>query len=462
MTRIFLCRHGETEFSRDDRYYYLENSPLTNEGRQQTTNLAARLRHERVTGVFTSPFERAISTAEIIAEQHDLPLDILPNLAEWDPGDWSGLTRIEVRSRFPQEYELWTSDPAAHGPPGGESCYAVAARATPAFLALAELHVNETIVVVGHNTLNRVILAHALGIPISDCRERVVQLPGALNQLHYDSTIGWQIDLLNHLPSTSENLSKRSQRNLSVTEKVWSPEQFLKQIELVEDRLEPIWPEGRNPCVARDGQHWTLAPFQRPVSIGKVESYFLHNLAALLAPDVMLEIGTGFGYSSIWMAAGAIAANILKPVLFTIDNQSEGGLGNEGLRFAREACRQVGVSRVIKFVHGSSPDVLATILRDRAVTLAFIDGNHHGQQPTIDFRGVSAFTHQKSIIAWHDVDERYSVPEAFAGAVAEGWRGRIFDTSCRLGITYRVTEQESLIEKAFESACNLMLLSNLW
>jgi len=197
MTTIFLCRHGETEFSRDDRYYFKQNSPLTDVGWRQTESLATTLCSEPLRAVFSSPLERAICTAEQIARRHNLPLDILPTLVEWNPGDWSGLTRREVRSLFPEEYELWAADPAVNRPLRGESFHEVAQRALPAFLALTKAHPSEVIAVVGHNTLNRIILAHLLGISLSNCRARIVQEAGALNQIRYDSNQGWQINILN-------------------------------------------------------------------------------------------------------------------------------------------------------------------------------------------------------------------------------------------------------------------------
>jgi len=173
----------------------------------------------------------------------------------------------------------------------------------------------------------------------------------------------------------------------------------------------------------------------------------------------MVEIGTGFGYSALWIAAGAIAARSAEAELFTVDDHSEGELGYQGLRFAREICQQANVSRVVRFVHGRSPDVLKAILEGRMLDFAFIDGNHHGGQPYADFHALSMFTHKKSIIAWHDVDTRYTVPDAFERACSEGWTGQILNTSCRLGVSFASQEHQRLISDAFEAACRLALLN---
>lgn len=456
MTTIFLCRHGETEFSRDDRYYYRENPPVTTTGHRQIEGLAERLKEEPISAVFSSPLERALCTAESIAFRHGLPVDILPSLVEWNPGDWRGLRREVVRSDFSKEYGLWALDPAAYPPPLGESCYDVAARVIPPFTSIAEAHIDNTIAVIGHRTVNRIILAHSLGISINQYREKILQDPGALNKLCYKGRGIWSVGLLNgHVPAPCREDDVVLDGSATG---IGTQSDFLDQLKLVHGKLQVIWPEGRNPCVPGDGRHWRLPSFARPVSVGRVEAFLLYNLAVTFAPRIIVEIGTGFGYSSLWLAAGATASGS-PSILFTIDDHSEGGLGHEGLRFARWASKVTGLHNKIRFVHGSSPEVLSTILNEARIDFSFIDGNHHGEQSYLDFKGVSETMDQGGIIVWHDVDQRYAVPQAFQRAMDEGWRGKIFYTSCRLGVSYKKPEYEVLIDRAFEAACNLQTIS---
>jgi hypothetical protein len=79
------------------------------------------------------------------------------------------------------------------------------------------------------------------------------------------------------------------------------------------------------------------------------------------------------------MAGGMKARATSKNTLFSIDDHSEGGLRYEGVRFARAAATQVGVADPIRFVYGSSPEVFSQ-LDVSCVDLAFIDGNHRGEQ----------------------------------------------------------------------------------
>jgi broad specificity phosphatase PhoE/predicted O-methyltransferase YrrM len=453
MTTVYLCRHGETESVRADRYYSRESSSLTATGVSQTGCLARRFERELVSAVYASQSDRSTTAADQIARRHCIPFDIVPEFVEWHPGEWTGLTRSEVQSRYTGDYEAWLTDPAAKRPLNGESLYDVAARSVPRFVEIVESHDNECIVVVGHNTVNRVLLAHLLCIPLRVARNLIMQGTGCVNTITRQDREGWRVISVNESPEETA----ATHPGYVIGTVAPSPAEFLRRIDSVQRRLKGIWPEGRNPCPSNDGMHWTLPPFDRPVSVGRVESYFLYNLAALVAPAITIEVGTGFGYSTLWLAGGAAVRRPCS-ILYSIDNRSEGGLGYEGLKFARAAARDVGIGNAIRLVHGESPDVLLWLPIAR-VDLAFIDGNHRDAQPQRDFAGVAALMEASGVVIWHDVDPRYTVPEAFDRALAEGWHGQVFETSCRIGVTYRDPTSKALVAKAFEAARALRLVT---
>src|SRR5687768_9787641 len=123
MGTIYLCRHGETESARDDRYHAHEHSLFTALGDRQTAALANQLRGTRIAAVFTGPFERVAITGARVARAHGLPVDVSPLLSEWDPGEWNGLTRDQVQQRHATLYQAWQRDPGERRPPNGESWY---------------------------------------------------------------------------------------------------------------------------------------------------------------------------------------------------------------------------------------------------------------------------------------------------------------------------------------------------
>jgi probable phosphoglycerate mutase len=119
--RIFLLRHGATEWSVSGRHTGRTDIALTEEGRRQAERLRARLAQERFGLVLVSPLKRARETAELAGFGDAAEVD--PDLVEWDYGDYDGRTAAEIR----QERPGWT--PWHDGFPGGETLEQMAARA---------------------------------------------------------------------------------------------------------------------------------------------------------------------------------------------------------------------------------------------------------------------------------------------------------------------------------------------
>src|SRR5436853_751957 len=106
-TRVFIVRHGATVLSTEDRFAGETDVALSDEGREQTRRLAARLSHERITAIFASPLGRTIETAQILAAPHKLEVQPRDGLREISHGRWEGMTRREVEQKFPEEAMEW-------------------------------------------------------------------------------------------------------------------------------------------------------------------------------------------------------------------------------------------------------------------------------------------------------------------------------------------------------------------
>jgi len=119
--RVYLIRHGATEWSVTGQHTGRTDIALTEEGRRQAERLGARLARERFALVLVSPLARARETARL-AGFGDVA-EVEPDLVEWDYGDYDGLTAAEIRRERPG----WT--PWHGGFPGGETLEEVAARA---------------------------------------------------------------------------------------------------------------------------------------------------------------------------------------------------------------------------------------------------------------------------------------------------------------------------------------------
>ena len=119
--RIFLIRHGATEWSVSAQHTGRTDIPLTDEGRRQAERLRVRLAREHFAIVLVSPLKRARETAELAGFGDVAAVD--PDLVEWDYGEYDGRTAAQIRQQRPG----WT--PWHDGFPGGETLGEVAARA---------------------------------------------------------------------------------------------------------------------------------------------------------------------------------------------------------------------------------------------------------------------------------------------------------------------------------------------
>jgi broad specificity phosphatase PhoE len=165
MTRFVLVRHGQTEWNRHEHFRGRIDIPLNETGRAQAAATARRIATTwQPAAVYTGPLSRAYETAVFIARAVGLIPEIHPGLNDIDYGRWHGLTPAEVRREWPEAMAAWLQTPHRAQPPEGETLAAVQARAMAAVHELAGRHPQDTVVLVGHTVVNRVILLGVLGL----------------------------------------------------------------------------------------------------------------------------------------------------------------------------------------------------------------------------------------------------------------------------------------------------------
>lgn len=159
---ILLVRHGTTTYNETDHLQGLIDNPLNTKGRDEAGRLAARLKATAIDAMFSSPLQRAVETAAIINRFHNLPLTLVPEFSEIDLGEWEGLNYAQAREQFPEIHRRWISDPD-FPIPGGESFTSVCARTR---MGLERILANGSrhILIAGHASVNRAILANLLGL----------------------------------------------------------------------------------------------------------------------------------------------------------------------------------------------------------------------------------------------------------------------------------------------------------
>jgi broad specificity phosphatase PhoE len=155
--RLWLVRHGETEWARLGRHTGHTDIPLTDTGRAQARSLASRLAGLEFAAVLSSPLVRAAETARLAGFDGIVTAD--PDLREWDYGDDEGRTAVEIRSERPG-WTIWRN-----GVRGGEAIEAVAARADRV-IARARALEGDTLAF-AHGHVGRILAARWVGLPPS-------------------------------------------------------------------------------------------------------------------------------------------------------------------------------------------------------------------------------------------------------------------------------------------------------
>ncbi|MET0465701.1 MAG: histidine phosphatase family protein [Chitinophagaceae bacterium] len=174
MLNIFLLRHGQTSWNADNnRYCGRTDIPLTDKGISQAEEVKRQMEGIELTAVYSSPLQRAYTTA-CIASGRDAIKD--ERLIEADFGNWETKTKEEFIAENESLWLDWMSDPAIHRAGGtGETGGEIVARVDDFFHSLQQKYTSGNIMVVAHNGINRLYLAHKLGMPLKNYRQLVQQ-----------------------------------------------------------------------------------------------------------------------------------------------------------------------------------------------------------------------------------------------------------------------------------------------
>ncbi|MBI2857485.1 MAG: histidine phosphatase family protein [Chloroflexi bacterium] len=163
-SKILLIRHGQTEWNLIDRFRGRAELELDQAGRRQAEATAARLSDEGLSAVYSSPLKRAASTAQVIAQATGVRVDFLPDLTDVDYGDWQGLTLAQAQQRDPKTYAQWRHSPGAACFPRGETMEQVRARVAATVDSLRTRHIDQTIAIVSHVVVCRLMVLHLLDL----------------------------------------------------------------------------------------------------------------------------------------------------------------------------------------------------------------------------------------------------------------------------------------------------------
>jgi broad specificity phosphatase PhoE len=168
MPTILLIRHGENDFLKQGRLPgHLPDIHLNKRGREQASALAETLLAAPVRAIYSSPLERAVETAEPLAQALGLSIQLRPALLDTDVGEWQGLQHRKLHKS-----SLWKQvqeQPSTFRFPGGESFMELQDRLVREFELIRKAHKpKDTLAVVFHADPIKLVLAHFLGLPLDN------------------------------------------------------------------------------------------------------------------------------------------------------------------------------------------------------------------------------------------------------------------------------------------------------
>jgi probable phosphoglycerate mutase len=175
--KLYVVRHGETEWNREHRLQGRTDVPLNETGRRQAGCLARYFQAHPIARILTSPLRRALATAEIIARTTGCSCEILEELVEIHHGIWQGLTVREIEALHPEMWNTWNTRPSRLKFPDGESLQDVADRIRSLFQTIDP---SLDTCIVTHGVVSQVLLLGFIGRDLDELHT-VHQSNGCIN-----------------------------------------------------------------------------------------------------------------------------------------------------------------------------------------------------------------------------------------------------------------------------------------
>jgi broad specificity phosphatase PhoE len=184
---LYLLRHGETEFSHQDRFCGRIDAPLTSDGHEMAALFAEAYGSIPWQAIVTSTRVRAIDSAAPVAACAGIAACRDARFDEMNYGAWQGMSKSEAAAHHGEYFARWQRDPSI-GPPMGESPTAVAIRASAAIEDLCARHRDGNILIVSHKALLRILLCQLFDTELCHYRRGPSWPAGGLTQIDFDAS----------------------------------------------------------------------------------------------------------------------------------------------------------------------------------------------------------------------------------------------------------------------------------
>lgn len=161
---IYVIRHGETEWNKEEVFRGRKDIPLNDNGRRQAEHAGAYFTGRSINRIVSSPLARARQTAEAIGKATDRMVETMEEFTDINFGIWEGLSLKEVGEKYPQELTIWRQSPQTLSVDGAESLVRVKERISEGLRGLYSEETGSTIVIVTHRVICKLIVLHLLEI----------------------------------------------------------------------------------------------------------------------------------------------------------------------------------------------------------------------------------------------------------------------------------------------------------
>ncbi|WP_108670380.1 histidine phosphatase family protein [Peribacillus acanthi] len=166
MIKLYVTRHGETEWNLEKRMQGWKDSPLTQKGVKNALQLGDRLQNIHFNTVYSSPSNRAFQTAQtIVGETTEIRID--DDLREIGMGDWEGQKQEDIQASYPDAFHSFWNTPHLYESSNGETFQQLYERVERFVHKIKQEHQEETVLLVTHTVFIKTLLAYCKGLPIS-------------------------------------------------------------------------------------------------------------------------------------------------------------------------------------------------------------------------------------------------------------------------------------------------------
>jgi len=188
MTEINLIRHGETDWNVEEIFRGQADIQLNEIGTKQAQLVSSYLRNTPIEAVYSSPLKRALKTAEMIADPHNIDVMASNELIDLDYGEWQGLPHEVVKNKYETLYQEWMKTPHLVRIPKGESLGDIRKRAVSLIEQVVAEHEGSTVALVSHRVILKVLICALLGLDNSHFWNIKVDTCGITTFIYQDNS----------------------------------------------------------------------------------------------------------------------------------------------------------------------------------------------------------------------------------------------------------------------------------